>query len=132
MRLRPLNIWILCNYFCIICSANYLCSLYSVYAVCNLVGPSESNKFSINSNRLNEAHTSMKSSQIAPSVWHPLTLLPLLSLSIWKLSHVAHTYLMFFLYGASALRLLHFKCNTFLLKLKVFYFQHSVCRALKI
>lgn len=61
---------------------NYLCSLYPVYAEFNLMGSLESNKFSINSNRMNKAHTTMKSTQTAASVQHPLTLLPLLSL--WK------------------------------------------------
>lgn len=57
------------------------------------MGSSESKKFSINSNRLNKAHTTMKSAQTAPSIWHALTLLPVPSPSIWKPAHGDYTYL---------------------------------------
>lgn len=43
----------------------------------NLMGSSESNKFSINRNRLNKAHTTMKSTQTAASAQHPLNSLRL-------------------------------------------------------
>lgn len=66
------------------------------------MGSSESNKFSINLNRLNKAHMTMKSTK-QPHQFD----MRLPSPSIWKLSHDDYTFLPDSLCEALALRLLH-------------------------